>query len=148
MDERTTELYPPYTIYINIWTVSKQRHHWQLLLVHLWDYCTHPTYTHVNNVMWCVKVEHTTRVNIYTLGNFYVQQEPGKCKCCETWLTVFCPRPRRQESLTVCRCHFKHSSFFSVIFRPWVLAQPGFKPMSFRSGDWGNQAAVKDTAQR
>ena len=107
-----------------------------------------PTYTHVNNVMWCVKVEHTTRVNIYTLGNFYVPQEPGKCKCCETWLTVFCPRPRRQESLTVCRCHFKHSSFFSVIFRPWVLAQPGFKPMSFRSGDWGNQAAVKDTAQR
>jgi len=24
----------------------------------------HPTYTHVNNVMWCVKVDRTTGVNI------------------------------------------------------------------------------------
>ena len=29
--------------------------------------------------------------------------------------TVFCPYPRRLESLTICRCHYKGSTFFSVI---------------------------------
>ena len=39
-------------------------------------------------------------------GFFYVPQEPGKCKCCETGPTIFRPYPRRLESLTVCRCHY------------------------------------------
>ena len=29
--------------------------------------------------------------------------------------TVFCPYPRRLESLTICRCHYRGSTFFSVI---------------------------------
>ena len=29
--------------------------------------------------------------------------------------TVFRPYPRRLESLTICRCHYKGSTFFSVI---------------------------------
>ena len=36
------------------------------------------------------------------------------------------PYPRRLESLTICRCHYKGSTFSSVISRPWVLVRPGF----------------------
>ena len=43
---------------------------------------------------------------------FYVPQEPDKCNCCETGPTVFRTYPRRLESLTVCRCHYKGSTFF------------------------------------
>ena len=42
-----------FTIHINMWTVSSddsiQRRHWQPLSIHLWAYCTHPTYD-VNDV--------------------------------------------------------------------------------------------------
>ena len=32
--------------------------------------------------------------------------------------------PRRLESLTICRCDYKGSTFSSVILRPWVLVRP------------------------
>ena len=48
-------------------------------------------------------------------GFFYVPQEPDKWKCCETGPKVFRPYPRRLERITVRRCHYKGSTFFSVI---------------------------------
>ena len=61
--------------------------------------------------------------------------------------TGFRPYPRL-ESLAVCRCHYKRSTFFSVILRPWVLFRPAFEPATSRSADrrspnWAYQAAVK-----
>ena len=38
------------------------------------------------------------------------------------------------ESLTICRCHYKGSSFFSVISRPRVLVQPWFEPLKLPLG--------------
>ena len=97
----------PLTIhFFNIWTVSSdvsiQRRHGQPLSVHLWAYyIIHPAHD-VNDLMcerWC--------------GFFYVPQEQDTCKCCGTRPTVFRPYPRRLQSLTVCRCHYKGSTFFS-----------------------------------
>ena len=60
--------------------------------------------------------------------------------------TVFHPYPRRLESLTICSCHYKGSTFFSVIQRPWVLVQLGFEPATScsadrRSPNWPNQGS-------
>ena len=68
-------------------------------------------------------------------GFFYVPQEPDKCKCCETGPTVFRPYPRRLESLTVCRCHYKGSTFFSVMLKTLRVGRPGFAPVTSRSAD-------------
>ena len=48
-------------------------------------------------------------------GFFSILLEPDTWECCETRPTVFCPYPRRLESLTVCLCHYKGSTVFSVI---------------------------------
>ena len=57
---------------------------------------------------------------------------------------VFRPYPRTLESVAVCRCHYKGSTFFSVIKRPWVLVRTGFEPATSRPADrrsanWANQ---------
>ena len=38
-------------------------------------------------------------------------------KVCETGPPVYRPYPRRLESLIICRCHYKDSTFSSVIFK-------------------------------
>ena len=80
------------------------------------------TPTHdVNDVMCCVKIDNTTGSTSPTLfeercGFFYVPQEPGMCKCCATDIQYsFRPYPRRLERLIICKCHYKGSTFFSVI---------------------------------
>ena len=101
-----------------------------------------------------VKVDHPTGVyDPYSVRIvMWVLLRPirtDQWKCCETGPTVFRPYPRRLESLTICRCHYKGSTFFSVILRPWVLVRLGFGPATSRSGDrrspnWANQAAVRN----
>ena len=44
-------------------------------------------------------------------------------KGCETGPLAYSPYPRRLESLTICWCNYKGSTFYSVISRPWVLVQ-------------------------
>ena len=59
----------------------------------------------------------------------------------------FRPYPRRLEGITIFRCHYKGSTFFSVIWRPWVLVQPGFEFVTNHSADqrslnWAYQVVV------
>ena len=46
-------------------------------------------------------------------------------KDCETGPMVFRPYPRRLESLTICRCHYKGSTFFSVIVKTLSVGPAG-----------------------
>ena len=46
---------------------------------------------------------------------------------------VYRPHPRRQEGLTICRCHYKGSAFSSVISTPRVLFRPRFEQATSRS---------------
>ena len=67
-----------------------------------------------------VKVGHTTGVYVpYSFRTVvWVLLSPTRTdqwKCCETGPTVFRPYQRRLESPTICRCHYKGSTFFSVV---------------------------------
>ena len=79
-----------------------------------------------------VEVGHTT--GVYDPYSFrivmWVLLRPTRTnqwKCCETGPTVFRPYPRRLESLTVCRCHYKGSTFFSVILKTVSVGPAGVR---------------------
>ena len=67
-------------------------------------------------------------------GFFHVPQY--KCKGCETVPTAYCLYPRRLESLTICRCHYKGSTFSSFIQGASVLVWQEFQPVAFCTADW------------
>ena len=76
-----------------------------------------------------VKVGHTTGVYVpYSFRTVvWVLLRPTRTdqwKCCETGPTSFRPYPRRLESLTIYRCHYKCSTFFQVILKT-LSARPG-----------------------
>ena len=131
--------------------ISIQECHWQPLSVHLWAYCTHPT--HDVNDVWRLATppgsESTTLFEQWCRF-FYIPQERDECKCCETGPVVFHLYPRRLESLTACRCHYKRSTSFSIILSPQVLVRPGSEPAIPYSADqcspnWANHVNVKLT---
>ena len=67
-----------------------------------------------------VKVGHTTGVYVpYTFQTLvWVLLRPTRTdqwKCCETGPTVFRPYPRRLESLIICRCPYKGSTFLKTL---------------------------------
>ena len=148
----------PLTIHFNMWTVSsdvsRQRRHWQPLSVHLWAYCTHPTHD-VNDVMCEGWPQHLGLRPLSTLfeqwcGFFYVQQEPAKCKCCETGPTVFHPYPRRLEiwksnhlQMSLQRQHFLISYLTTLSVGPagvrtrdFLLSRPALSQLSQPGGGW------------
>ena len=147
---RGQQMSPLNNVYQHVNSKLGRQHTWAPLAAafHLFAYCAHST-NNVNDAWKLATPTESTSPTIFEqwCGFFYVPQEPGKCKCCETGPTVFRPYPRRLESLTICRCHYKGSPFFSVIQRHWVLVRLGFEPATSRSADrhspnWANQAAV------
>ena len=54
-------------------------------------------------------------------NSVWVLQRPTELyvsKVCETGPPVYRPYPRRLESLIICRCYYKDSTFSPVILRP------------------------------
>ena len=103
----------PLSIHFNVWTVSSdvsiQRCHWQPLSVYLWAHCTHPTHN-VNDVMSEGWPQHRGLCPL-----LFSNSGVGSFTSHKNQISVSArPYPRKLESLTVCRCHYKGSTFFSV----------------------------------
>ena len=73
------------------------------------------------SIMWMMREGWSYHRNLLPLlfsnsGVNSLASHKNHCKCCRTAATVFLrPYPRRLESLIFCRCHYKGSTFFSVI---------------------------------
>ena len=108
----------------------------------------------MNDVMCCVEIDHITRVYVpYSFRTVvWVFLHPRYVKCCEKGAVrsrfFVLIREESIESLTICRFHYKGSTFCSVIYRPRALVQLGFKSATFHLADLhspnlANQVAVR-----
>ena len=80
------------------------------------------------------------------VGSLMSAAKHATLKMQETGPTVYSPYPRPGR-LTICSCHYKGSTFFSVIERPSVLVQLRFETATSRtavrcSTNWANWSAV------
>ena len=75
-------------------------------------------------------------------------------KGCETGPPAYSPYPRRLESLTICWCNYKGSTFCSVILRPWVVNYDRTNKLTTSrmitrcSTDWATGARLNNVAAR
>ena len=130
VDERTSDV-PSYNIFKHVNSKLGRQHTKALLAgrsqsIILWAYCTHSA-----RFEWCSVWRFTTTPGstsptlfLQWCWFFYAPQEPDKCKCCET---VFRPYPRRLESLTVCRCHYKGSTFLPLMSKTLSVGPAGVR---------------------
>ena len=122
VDERTTDV-PSYNTYFKHVNSKLWRQHTKAPLAAAFSpfmSLLYPPNPWSMWMMWCEKVDHNTGVYVpysfrtvvwVLLRHTWTDQ----WKCCETGPSVFCPYLKRLESLTICRCHYKGSTFFSVI---------------------------------
>ena len=66
-------------------------------------------------------------------------------KVCETGPPVYRPYPRRLESLIICRCHYKDSTFSSVILRPVSVGPAGIRTFRQRFIQYDHTIQTTDT---
>ena len=66
-------------------------------------------------------------------------------KGCETGPLAYSPYSRILESLTICWCNYKGSTFYSVILRPWVLVRPesNSRPPAWQPDPQPTEASVR-----
>ena len=94
---------------------------------------------HPYQVLQPVKVGHTT--GVYDPYSFRIMMwvllrptRTNQWKCCATGPTVYRLYPRRLESLTICRCHFKGSTLSvglaGVYTRGLPLGRPALSHLS------------------
>ena len=100
------------------WMSACERHLWQPLSVHI---RSHPP-THPLNPSMNVKdrrPDHNTRNYVphsceQCVGSLTTSHKVIMNKGCETGPTIYRPYPRRLDSLTICRYHYKGSTFSSI----------------------------------
>ena len=117
--------------------------------------CTNGTQSHTRchpyPIPQSVKVGHTTEV--YDPYSFRIVMRvllrptrTNQWKCFEMEPTIFRPYPRRLESLTICRCHYKGSTFFSVFIKTLSVGLARVwshdLPTDRCSPNWANQVVV------
>ena len=80
-------------------------------------------------------------------GFFYLPQEPGKCKCCETGPTVFASLSEKTRKSNRLQMALQRWHFLLSYLKTLSVGPARFEPMISRSADrrspnWANQAVV------